>query len=105
MLTKSELLKAIDELEDASPTFQNCQKMATFYTLLNAIYRSNEPSQQIESVREEVISEHGDSDFLRLVEGMDSREAWSIMDELMETIRVLQPRLYDSVMRRLRGEA
>lgn len=106
MLTKSELLNAIEELEDASPTFQNCQKMATFYTLLNAIYRSGgEVTPQVESVREEVIADHGDSDFLRMINGMESHEAWLIMDELMDTIHILQPRLYDSVMRRVRGEA
>lgn len=105
MLTKNELLKAIEELEDASPTFQNCQKMATFYTLLNAIYRSGgEANQQVELIREEVINEHGNSDFLRMLDGMNSHEAWLIMDELMDTILILQPKLYDSVMRRIRGE-
>lgn len=105
MLSKSELLKAIEDLEDASPTFQNCQKMATFYTLLNAIYRSGgEINPQVETFREEIIGDHGNSDFLRMIEGMESHEAWLIMDELMETIKILQPKLYDSVMRRIRGE-
>lgn len=105
MLSKSELLKAIDELEDSAPTFQNCQKMATFYTLLNAIYRSGDDTPRQEIVQEEVIDDHGDSEFLRLVAGSDSHTAWALMDELMETIQILQPRLYDSVMRRLRDEA
>lgn len=107
MLSESELLRAIDELEDSAPTFQNCQKMATFYTLLNSMYRSGEKIgvQKIETEHEEVIGNHGDSEFLRMIDGMDSREAWMIIDELMDAIQVLQPRLYDSVMRRLRGEA
>lgn len=106
MLSKSELLNAIDELEDSAPTFANCQKMATFYTLLNSMYRSgNDSERKVEIVHEEVIGDHGDSDFLRMIDGMDSHETWTTMDELMETIRVLQPKLYDSVMRRLRGEA
>lgn len=104
MLSKNELLKAIDELEDSAPTFQNCQKMATFYTLLNAMYRSGN-EQQVTTVREEVIGDHGDSEFLRMLDGMPSDMAWAIVDELMDAVRVLQPRLYDSVMRRLRGEA
>lgn len=102
MLSKSELLTAIDELEDSAPTFQNCQKMATFYTLLNAMYRTNDEAPRQESVQEEVIDDHGDSEFLRLVAGIDSHTAWTLMDELMETIQILQPKLYDSVMRRLR---
>lgn len=102
MISKGELLSAIDELEDSAPTFQNCQKMATFYTLLNAMYRSSEDQPRIETQREEIIGNHGDSEFLSLIEGMDSRDAWFLIDELMETIKILQPKLYDSVIRRLR---
>lgn len=105
MLSKGELLTAIDELEDSPPTFQNCQKMATFYTLLNSMYRSSEDQPRIETQREEVIADHGDSDFLRLIAGMESREAWLLVDELMETIQILQPKLYSSVIRRLREQA
>lgn len=105
MLTKSELLRAIDELEDAAPTFENCQKMATFYTLLNALYRSRDEEPKQISGPEEVISYHGDSEFLQSVEGIPADEVWAIMDELMEAIQVLQPKLYSSTLRRIRGEA
>lgn len=105
MLSKADLLRAIDELEDAAPTFENCQKMATFYTLLNALYRSREETPKQEPTREELIGYHGDSEFLETLEGFPANEAWAIMDELMEAVQVLQPKLYASVLRRLRGEA
>lgn len=99
MLSKAELLTAIDELEDSAPTFQNCQKMATFYTLLNSMYRSNDQKQEI--THEEIIGEHGDSDFLRLIAGRHPEDVWNLMNELMEAIQISQPRLYDSVILRL----
>lgn len=104
MLSKNELLTAIDELEDSPPTFQNCQKMATFYTLLNSMYNSDKNEKRQEIVREVTVDNYGDSEFLRSVAGLNSDFAWEIMDELMETIQVLQPKLYLSVMRRIRGE-
>lgn len=104
MISKGEILTAIDELEDAPPTFQNCQKMATFYTLLNAMNPPQETgySTKSEPIPEEVIGRHGESEFLDLVSGLDSQYAWEVMDELMETIRVLLPKVYDSVIRRIR---
>jgi len=106
MITKSELLTAIDELEDSAPTFQNCQKMATFYTLLNSMYRKPEYSDgysnRAEPITEEVVGSHGQSEFLESVKGLDSDYVWRLMDELMDTVRVLQPKIYDSVMRQIR---
>lgn len=101
MLSKAELLTAIDELEDSAPTFQNCQKMATFYTLLNSMYRSAEKEEKQEIIREEIISDHGNSDFLRLIAGRHPDDVWRLMDELMNAIQISQPKLYTSVMMKL----
>lgn len=106
MISKSELLTAIDELEDSPPTFQNCQKMATFYTLLNSMYRKSEYSEgystKAEPPLEEVVGKYGQSEFLESINGLDARFVWELMDELMETVKILQPKIYDSVMRQIR---
>lgn len=49
----------------------------------------------------ESVSRYGDSDFLRAVSGLDQGRAWTVMDELMDTLRVVNSRVYDSVMRKL----
>ena len=43
----------------------------------------------------------GDSDFAQAINGRDQIEILAIIDELMETLRVINPRLYMSVMRRI----
>lgn len=48
-----------------------------------------------------VVGSYGESDFLKAMSGKDEREAWELMDELMQTLAVLNPRLRDSVMRQL----
>lgn len=50
----------------------------------------------------ESLDLYGDSDFLRAVSGKDPFEAWSVMDELMDTLKLVQQKAYDSVMRKLR---
>ena len=102
MLTKAELLTAIDELEDAPPTFQNCQKMATFYTLLNNVYGRQQTEYSFaEKKPEEVIKDHGGSEFLQAIKGKTAESVWKILDETMSTLEVLQPKLYDAVIRQI----
>lgn len=40
----------------------------------------------------------GESEFLKAVNGKNTEAVWKIMDELMETVHILQPRVYDKVL-------
>ena len=42
-----------------------------------------------------------DSEFARAVDGKDFYEVLPVIDELMETLEVIQPRLYNAVMMKL----
>lgn len=100
MFTKNELLDAIDELEESPPTYQNCEKLATFYMLYDHLYGDKRPV--LETVRQTVIDDYGDSDFLRLIAGSDAERVFSILDELMESVKLLQPRLYEATLTELK---
>lgn len=45
----------------------------------------------------------GDSEFLQAIDGKDSAAVWSVMDELMDTLRVVNGKVYDSVLRKIRN--
>lgn len=51
---------------------------------------------------DEMVGDFGDSDFLQAVTGKDAAQAWAVIDELMDTLRVVNSRVYDSVMRKIR---
>ncbi len=102
MFSKNEILDAIDELEMSPATYQNAEKLATFYSLYDHLYIQKEPMNRIESVREVIIDRYGDSEFMRAIEGKDAEKEWLIMEELMETIRLLQPRLYQATLEKLK---
>lgn len=38
-----------------------------------------------------------------MIYGMDSNTAWSIVDELMDTLSVVNPKLYKGVLRKIEG--
>jgi hypothetical protein len=104
MFTKTELLDAIDDLELAPATYQNAEKLATFYQLYDHLYTRREPERRIESTREVTIDRYGDSEFQQAITDKKAEEIWAIMDELMTTIKAMQPKLYQAVIDKINTE-
>ena len=102
MFSKNELLDAIDELEMSPATYQNAEKLATFYVLYEHLYLKKEPVSRVESVNEVIIGDYGDSEFLQTVMGMKSENVWMIVDELMDAVKTLQPRLSQATIAKLK---
>jgi len=102
MFSKSQLLEAIDELEASPATYQNAEKLATFYSLYDHLYIEKEPMSRIESVREVKIDRYGDSEFLEAITDRKPEDIWMLMDELMSTLQALNPRLYQATLDRIR---
>lgn len=105
MVTRQDLDEAIRECEGAPASYAVCQKLAVLYTVWDYLYGSGETRMSFsaapEKQEEDVIGDYGDSEFLCAVSGRDAGAVWAVLDELMETIRVINPRLYDGVMRRI----
>lgn len=102
MFSQSELMDAIESLENSPATYQNAEKLATFYLLYDHLYVKEEPVNRIESVREVKIDKYGDSEFLQAISGRKAEDIWAIMDEVMESILILQPRLYRATIEKLK---
>lgn len=110
MFTKAELIDAINELEEGKHSIQNCEKLAAIYTVLDHLY-PEEPKQEYtlargysgeaEDPKAETIPKYGDTDFLNAIVDRNADDMWLLMDELMTTLMVVNPRLYDSVMRKI----
>lgn len=96
MISIEELDKSILELEQRDTTYVNCSKLADLYTV-----RDHLSGQQTKQPTP--LSTSGDSEFLQAADGKDSVQMWKIMDELLETLKVVSPRAYDSVMRKIQA--
>ena len=48
------------------------------------------PMEQVENY----IQTTGDSEFLKAVDGRKADKAWKLMDELVEAVKILHPRMY-----------
>ncbi len=107
MLDIKEIEYWISKLEREESSFQAYSKLADLYAIRDKMTgTSSAPEPQIAAYSEaapvsEVLDQYGESDFLQAVAGKDSAAAWTVMDELMDTLRVVKPKAYESVMRKL----
>lgn len=98
MLSEEEVTAAIEECEKKVKTYGDCEKLATFYTIRDHMTAHDARAGEVR----ETIGEYGDTDFLRGVAGKDAAEAWLLMDEVMTTLSLLAPRLYNGIIAKLR---
>ena len=96
MITLEEVLEALEELEDAPHNWDTTQKLAALLVLRDKLGGDAEPRESLP------VLPPADSEFLRLALAKDPAAVWRLMDEMMEAAAVLLPRMYDSVLRRLR---
>lgn len=113
MIREQDLHEAIAECQGKrNPDANTCIKLAAYLTILNSLYPQDGakpvpdiPAQvqaQSFAADPDTIQWEGDSDFARVIRGRVVSHIMPIMEELMETVQVLQPRLYDATMRRLK---
>lgn len=96
MLDLDEINRTILKLEQNDTTFATCEKLADLYTV-----RDHITSQQ--QKQPTPLSVAGDSAFLRAIDGKDSVAVWAIMDDLMDTLEVAYPRVYESILRKVKS--
>ena len=100
MPTKEELLKAIEEVAKQPDTYAKCQKLATFYILLNSLYPDEDFKNDISTQFQDTIPDFGESEFLKRIKGRELNYVFSVFDELMEALKALNPSLYANTLRR-----
>ena len=111
MITEKDLQEAIAECQgQRNPNANTCIKLAAFYTIRRELFGEEKEAVQLpgyayamQTESEPMILNDSDSEFARAIDGRPQAEIWPLMDEMMDTIHAIHPRLYSAVMDRLRG--
>lgn len=106
MISKLELMSGIEELINGKHTIQNCEKLACLYIVLDHLYPQESEDVVMDKgysfdMPNNVIGDYGDSEFAKLISGRTMDEVIPLIDDLVTTIQVLNPRLYSSFIRNL----
>lgn len=100
MITEQALDEAIAECKgERNPNANTCMKLAAYYQLKDRMFASEPQIMRNYSYAEPEYQ--SDTEFVRLVQDRSLDELLPILDELMETLKILNPRLYEGVMRKL----
>jgi hypothetical protein len=114
VITEKDLQEAIAECQgQRNPNANTCIKLAAFYTIRKELFGEEKEvdrlppgpsySYAMQTEPETVIVNDSGSAFAQAINGRPQEEIWPLMDEMMDTIHAIHPRLYSAVMDRLRG--
>lgn len=104
MITERDLEAAIAECQGKrNPDAKTCIMLAAFYTIKKEMYGEEKDAAYSYDPAPDrnTIELSSDSDFARAINGRDFEEVFPVMDELMNALEVIQPRLYSAVMMKL----
>ena len=92
MIRESELLEAIKECQsEKNPDSKTCIKLASYYTILNNMDTGH-------SYSSEQVRYRSGSEFSRVIEGIPFESVIEVMDELMDALKILSPKLYKATL-------
>ena len=112
MITEHDLQEAILECQGTrNPTATTCIKLAAFLIIKRELY----PEQDPEPFKEPptvysyapppepagTVTYESGTEFSELINGRNQEDVWPVIDELMDVLHTINPRLYDGVMRKL----
>lgn len=102
MIKEQDLRDAIAECQgERNPNANTCIKLASYYTILDNIKKPDPmPSYSYESAN--IMKYESGSEFAKIIDGLDADKVMEIIDELMDTIEVLAPKLYIATINRLK---
>ena len=106
MLDRKEIEIEISRLEYGESSYPAYAKLADLYTIRNQMEKAKSPDAPAQYLyaaapEPDALPQYGDSDFMMAVAGKDPVKVWAVMDDLMDTLRVTNPRVYRGVIRRI----
>lgn len=107
MLDRKEIDGEIAKWEALESSYPNYFKLATLYTVRDHMDVEARPfegtgySAAAAPLQTETVDVYGDSDFLQAIAGKDMGAVMGILDDLMDTLRVVNERAYNGVMRKI----
>lgn len=96
MISLETIEREISELEARETSYRLCERLSWLYTVRDHLLAERCPQNA------SVTPGMEGSEFLEAASGVPYRELMRVMDEHLETIRLIYPKTYDSLVQRIR---
>ena len=98
MITEHDLKEAIAECQGVhNPNANTCIKLASYLTILEHM-QEQMPTYSYASPAESVVNYTSGTEFSEVINGKSINRVLEVVDELMSTLQVVNPRLYNAVL-------
>ena len=96
MINLEEIEKEIQALEQQNTTYAVVERLSWLITVKNYLTAKNQNVLPVSTV-----SAKGKSELMQIIHGMPDSDAWAVMDELVEVVKIVNPKLYNSFIQKL----
>ena len=109
MLERRDVEERIAEIKGKrNQTESECMKLAAYIIIRDDFdrdgggsYGDAAPAARPNDPVESVIGEHGGTEFFQMIAGKPASDVWRIIGETMDTLKLMEPRLYAGVIRKI----
>lgn len=105
MITEFDLEETIAKYQGiVNPSTNDCVKLAALYTVRNELFPKENPTPSYsftaspEESTEKTISYDSGTEFSQVIHGRKSDEIWAIIDDLMNVLHSINPKLYNATL-------
>ena len=98
MIIIDEINGEIAKLEAQTQTYQTIERLAALYIVRD---HNTIPTSKVTPAEPSMVTTESGTQFMTACSGHPMCDGLAVMDELMSTLQVLMPRLYDGVIQRL----
>ena len=90
MITEYELKRAIEDCQSQqNPNANTCIKLASYLTILESMTKSENTGYSFSGYA-------NGSEFTRIIQGKNTDAVMRVIDELVTTVQIVNPRLYEN---------
>ena len=102
MITEKDLIQAIRECEQEPVTASKVGKLADLYIIQDHLFGAPiNSAYSYENKTENLIYTNGGNEFLQAANGKDVEKVMNVLNELVEAVKTLHPRMYNRVIEKL----
>ena len=103
MIKEKDLQEAIAECQGIrNPNASTCIKLAAYYTILQYMQGQEPLMMNQYSTATRAIDIGINNPFLNELDGKDPEAVWNLIAEFVDTVSVIEPKLYKAMLRKAR---
>lgn len=102
MISERELQQAIDNCMAEPMSYAKLEKLAVLFAVNDHLF-ADPPRMARETTEENKITYDSGTEFSRAILGKNAKKVFAIVDDAMDAVKTLHPKMYDMVLDKIKN--